>query len=162
MFVVRFLHEASDTYRVSRSPFMVRKWRERSDAAEFAAKINQRRGIRNAHVVELEEPAKERVKPEGVLVWAKWTLQRSRVRLGAARRGMIRTSGDRTYNSLASVGRVSDHWVEATDSWAEDFWHPESRVMYDYADTLRRRGGLKQIIVHDAGSGLHLHVAGWA
>lgn len=162
MWVVRFRHETTGTDRVSRSRYRIRKWHTEAEAQAFADKIERRRGISMARPVELPEPPKVRAKPEGVLTWAKWTLQRSRVRFGARRRGMVRTSGDRTYNSLASVSRISDHWVEATDSWAEDFWHPDPAVMHDYADALRRRGGLKQVLVHDAGSGLHLHVAGWA
>lgn len=168
MHVVRFLHEGRGEYRLSASPFRVRKWHTRAEAEAFAETLNARKGIRNAHVVELEEPEKARLKPEGVLTWAKWTLLRAKVRFGARRRGMVRTSGDRTYNSLASVGRTSDHWEERLDSWAEDFWHPEPGRMYAYADALRPkvsstrdRSKLKQVLVHDAGSGLHLHVAGW-
>lgn len=158
---VRFYNEKRREYRISRSRYRVRKYASERAAWAAAYELNSRSGIRNAHPVKLDEPEKERRKPPGVLVWAKWTLQRSRIRLFMWRRGMVLTSGDRTYNTLAPDG-VSDHWVEARSSWADDYWCPDYIKMRAAADKLRRVQKLKQVLVHDAGSGDHIHVAGWS
>lgn len=109
--------------------------------------------------------AEPRVKPAKVLHWRKWTPQRARVRRLARKRGMTLTSGDRVYNSLASKGRISAHWIRFNSQWADDYWHPSLQVMRDFAVEVNARRPsseprFAQVLVHDAGSGNHVHVAG--
>lgn len=111
----------------------------------------------NVRVVELKRPAK-------VSRWRKWTPQRAAQRTYLKARGFIHTSGDRTYNSLTPP-KVSDHYEGRQDSWADDWWHPDYSRMVAEAGKLQRGvrglGRFKQVLVHDAGSGEHLHVAGF-
>lgn len=109
--------------------------------------------------------AEPRRRPAKVLRWVKWTPQRARVRRIAKRRGLTLTSGDRLWNTLASRGRLSAHWIRFPSQWADDYWHPDAAVMKRFADEVlaTRRGNepaFAQVIVHDAGSGNHVHVAG--
>lgn len=92
----------------------------------------------------------------------KYSWVRAAIRNEASRRGLTHTSGDRDYNSLASVGRVSDHWDEVDASWADDYWHKDTSVMEKFARDVQQQYNLKQVLVHDAGSGNHVHIAGWA
>ena len=104
--------------------------------------------------------------PSRVLRWAKWTPQRARVRRLAKKRGMTLTSGDRLWNTLASRGRLSAHWFRFTGQWADDYWHPDGAAMRRFgAEVLATRKAKEprfaQVLVHDAGSGNHVHVAGY-
>lgn len=124
-------------------------------------KTNLRRRYAEFHQVRAEW-SKQR--PSGCIVKKKYTLERYLLRKLAIKEGMTRTSSDRASNSLASVGRVSDHWSKVHTSWAEDYWHSSEAKMHDFAKKatalLKKHGVLKQVLVHDAGSGNHVHVAG--
>lgn len=108
-----------------------------------------------------------RIKPtlealwEKVLNRKKQTPQRKAIRKLAKKRDMTLTSGDRDYNTLAGVGRISDHWDKVETSWADDYWHPSERKMREFTAELQHEHRLKQVLFHDAGSGNHVHAAGY-
>lgn len=84
--------------------------------------------------------------------------------------GLREGSGNRSKSHNQAVGGVpdSDHIYdpddpETWDTWARDFNGPETNLRKAEAYLNSTYGGkLKQIMVHDAGSGLHLHVAGYS
>lgn len=96
-----------------------------------------------------------------VLSRPKWSPARDRIRQEASTRGLSHTSGDRSHNTLAPVGRMSDHWSAVASSWADDYWHSSVAEMEKFAEWCKKQDGIKQCLVHDAGSGNHVHVAGW-
>lgn len=99
--------------------------------------------------------------PAMVLRRKKWTKQRREIRAEAKKWGMSLTSGDRTYNTLRPP-KKSDHWTEVESSWADDYWHASWNRMESFEAMLKSNYPLKQVLLHDAGSGNHVHVAGWA
>jgi hypothetical protein len=74
-------------------------------------------------------------------------------------------SGDRSPAHNAQVGGVedSDHLSTKCETWARDF-NGASAQLYAAKAWLEATYGskLKQVLVHDVGSGLHLHVAGYS
>lgn len=161
----RYVVTFFDTHRVQRRRSRTLKspsglYDKRADAEAARDKIVAKGKGRwtNPQVVELK-------RPEKVTLWAKWTPQRAALRLYMKLHGFTLTSGDRSENSLASVGRVSDHWIGRLDSWADDWWMADGATMSAMADKLNRGvkgiGQLKQTLYHNAGSGFHVHTAGY-
>jgi hypothetical protein len=90
----------------------------------------------------------------------KWSPVRDLVRREAQARGLRHTSGDRS-RKLTADGNVSDHWQGQAASWADDYVGSAAN-MRAFKQWLDARGDLKQVMLHDAGSGLHVHVAGYS
>lgn len=83
---------------------------------------------------------------------AKWSPERDLIRAKARQLGVPHTSGDRSKPAPGQVAN-SAHDVRRTDMWADDYG--VSAELEAYAKSL----GV-ETLVHDAGTGMHLHVEG--
>lgn len=152
--IVRTNQKTGKTYLHTRNG--VKRW-NLANAKRIAKELHD---AKHAARVRIYKKPIEKILPDRVRLWKKWTPTRGKVRQDALTWGMSLTSGDRDYNSLASVGRVSDHWTWASGSWADDYWHSDMELMNKFAAYISAKYHLKQVLVHDAGSGDHVHVAG--
>lgn len=77
--------------------------------------------------------------------------------------GLLVTSGRRSAAGNDAAGGVPNSWH--LQGRAVDFWHPSATELYRALSTARLQRispgctGPEEALVHDAGSGLHLHVA---
>lgn len=131
----------------------------RAEAQEVAAKLRARTGYEDVTV--------QRVTlPQRILVWDKWSEQRLRVRKFLLSKGCALTGGDRTPATNEAVGGVRNslHLTTRGDVWADDwiFGNNYDELRRIAAQVRQRFPELLECLVHDAGSGTHLHVAGKA
>jgi hypothetical protein len=93
----------------------------------------------------------------------KWSPQRDLVAKKAAELGLRKSSGDRSPSSNSAAGGAtgSNHLTTNTGAWADDYVGSVAAMnaLLAYAKTLP---GNLDSMVHDAGSGLHAHIAGKA
>lgn len=88
---------------------------------------------------------------------------RQAVRAALTARGLRHSSGDRTPAQNSAAGGVSnsDHLSTKCETWADDYVGTAGQMRAGKA-YIEGRYKLKQVLIHDAGSGMHLHVAGYA
>lgn len=152
-YIVRFWHPGEQEWRRSRT-LRHRSGLYRTRAlAEKRLRVVKQNGYK-AHVAEI--PA-----PERIMTWGKWSPKRMSIRRYLKRRGFILTGGDRTPERNEQVGGVPNSWHQTTKLgvFADDFYHPDMGVMRREARNVASKYGVRTL-VHDAGTGQHLHIEG--
>jgi hypothetical protein len=143
----------------------------RAEAEEVAKRMRgQRVKTKDGEVTKIPKFTSVKVEqvglPSRILTWDKWCELRIQIRKHCSDAGLALSGGDRTpeRNEQVSGVRNSSHLTTRTDRWADDYIAGNNRQLMDrVAGEIRAKYGHRgrlEILVHDAGSGVHLHVGG--